>query len=520
LISRRFAGGESGTTPPALHVIQSGVIMIKNAVYRACACLVLLLAMLSAAHILQAEEAAAPAVEAEDEHREDTGKKGDRSVNLDMKMVYGQYNTMLSTVNLSQDAEDFVYLINSNFKRSNDFGYRDTTYQNSSYYENNIGFTGNLNATEKWRSTLEMELTNDSRGMFDNPVYNREEKEKAKLSLKNVVKLSRSFEMYLTLGGAQYVHRLRTAATEVPENSRVNQGNVKLGGEYIWSTTNGIRFKTQYFYYDYLEETVEDDQFFSGELVDDFHITRNIGISLGANLCLNRDDDPLVAPILSLSMKDFRYASVVLTYRADLAPFRPEIFYLQQKYIMPTYDLPPGKVHHGDMRCEFRLSEAFSLIAQFIVERNDNYYNYYPVTGNVLSAQTLEVMVYRSRFDLNVALFGRMLEYSLGYEFNRYEADFNITYSPAHSFTSALKYNGRRWTFEWNNRYLGQVYTDPDADTQLGNVIIGDFGIQRKMLESFFAYIKIENLYDYRYNLRDGYPEQGITVLGGIRVLI
>jgi len=467
-----------------------------------------------------AQDPPRPLPDAEEEGRDDDGRKSRESVNLDMKMVYGQYNTMLSTVNLSQEAEDFVYLITSYFKRSNDFGYGDETYQNSSYYENNIGFTGNLNATERWRSTLEMELNNDSRGMFDNPVFNREEKEKAKLSLKNVVKLSRSFETYFVLGGAQYVHRLRSTAGGEPENSRLNQVNVKMGGEYIWSTTNGIKFKGHYFYYDYLDEDAGYDQFFSGEVVDDFHITRNIGVSLGANLCLNRDDDPLAAPVVSFSIKDFRHASIVFLYRYDLMPFRPEIFYLQQKYIMPTYDLPPGRVHHGDMRCEFRVSDRFNLIAQFIVESNDNYYNYYPVTGNVLSASTLEVVSYRSRFDLNLALFDRAVEYGLSYEFVRYDADDYITYSPAHSFASALKYNGRRWTFDWNNRYVGQVYISPDTDTQLGNVIIGDFGMQRKMLESFFAYIKIENLYNYRYTMRDGYPEQGITFLGGIRILI
>ncbi len=505
---------------PAVGAASSRIMIQNTAIMPLLAALLLLITPLPAALSQQADEPAAPVTETEEDRRNDADKKAAGSVNLDMKLVYGQYNTMLSTINLSQESESFVYLINSYFKRSNDFGHGDTTYLNSSYYENNIGFTGNLNVTESWRSTLEMELNNDSHGMFDNTVFNREEKEKAKISLKNVVKLSRSFETHLTVGGAQYVHKLRPSSTGEGEDSRVNQVNVKFGGEYIWSTTNGIRFKTQYFYYDYLGEDVEYDQFFSGEIIDDFHITRNIGISLGVNACANRDDDPLVAPLVSLSMKDFRHASVVLMYRYDLVPFRPEIFYLQQKYIMPTYDLPPGRVHRGDMRCEFRLSDAFNINALFTAERNDHYYNYQTVPGNVLSAQTLEVTTFRSRFDLNLALFARAVECALGYEFSRYDAELNITYSPVHSLTNSLKYNGSRWTFEWNNRYIGQVYTSPFTDAQLGNVVLGDFGIQRKMLESFFAYIKIENLYNHQYNLRDGYPEQGLTVLGGIRVFI
>ena len=472
-------------------------------------------------HGLRADEISPTATDVvEEDHREGEKRDAAGRVNLDMKLVYGQYNNMLSTVNLSQDMEDFVYIINSYFKRSNDFGYMSETYENSSYYENRIGFTGNLNHSEKSRSIFDMELNNDSRGMFDNPVFSREEKEKAKLSLKNIIKLSRSFEMYFTLGGAQYVHSLRSTTGDDPENSRVNQVNVNIGGEYIWSTTNGIKFKTTCFYYDYLDQKVENDLFFTGEVVDDFHLTRNIGISIGANLGLNRDDDPLLAPIISLSLRDFRHATIVFLYRLDMVPFRPENYYLQQKYIMPTYDLPPGRVHRGDMRSEFRINDTVKLIAQFTLEKNNNFYNYYPVPGNVLSASALEVISYRSRFDFNLSLFGRLLEYTITYESANYRADSNITYSPVHGFYSSLLYNGARWTFEWNNRYYGQMYINPDEDAQIGNVIIGDFGMQRKMLESFFAYIKIENLYNNRYNLRDGYPEQGITILGGIRVLI
>ena len=102
-----------------------------------------------------------------------------KNINIDMRVLYGQYNNMLSTINLSQEQDDFVYLLSANFKRSNDFGYNNVTYENSSYYENKLGFTGNLQLTDKWRAILETEVNGDSRGMFDNTVYSREEKEKS-----------------------------------------------------------------------------------------------------------------------------------------------------------------------------------------------------------------------------------------------------------------------------------------------------------------------------------------------------
>ncbi|MCX7679222.1 MAG: hypothetical protein N2316_08370 [Spirochaetes bacterium] len=457
--------------------------------------------------------------EIEDEHKDDEATSP-ANVNLDMKMVYGQYNSMLSTINLSQESGDFVYLLNSNFKRSNDFGYADEMYQNSSFYEHAIGFVGNLNVSDNWKTVFDLELNNDSRGMFDNSVFSREEKEKARFSLKNVIKTSRTFELSLVAGGAQYVHRLRPTSTGEPENSRVNQINVAVNGEYIWSTTNGIKFKTHYYYYDFQEEGIENDQFASGEVVDDFHLTKHIGITVGGGVNFNRDDRALISPIVGMSIKDFRHMSIVLQYRYDLLPFRPEVYYLQQKYIYPNYSLPPGRVHRGDMKCEFRVNEIIHLLAQFIIERNNNFYNYFPLPGNVLSAHPIEAIVYRSKFDVTITLFNRLVEYDLLYEFARYQADEWITYSPVHTFTSSIRYNGKRWTFDWNNRYISQVYTNPYTDDQLRAVIVGDFGIQRKMLESFYAYLKVENLYNYKYYLREGYPEQGITFLGGIRILM
>ena len=40
------------------------------------------------------------------------------------------------------------------------------------------------------------------------------------------------------------------------------------------------------------------------------------------------------------------------------------------------------------------------------------------------------------------------------------------------------------------------------------------------MLEGFYAYFRIENLYNTRYTLREAYPEPGVTFLGGLRILI
>ncbi len=445
-----------------------------------------------------------------------------RSINVDMKVIYGRYNSMLSTISLSQEQENFVYLLTSYFKRSNDFGRNDRVYENSSYYENKLGFTGSLQVTDRWKASVETGVDSDSRGMFDNPVYSREEKEKVSLSLKNVIKLSHSFEAFVTAGGGQYVHRLRQSGDDDDDDgdSRLYQANAEVGGEYIWSHANRIRFNSFFCNYFYSDERVGDDRFVNSEIIDDFYLTRNIGVSVGLNLDVNRDDDALVSPIVSLLLKDFQFATIVLAYRYDMVPFRPEIFYLTQKYIMPTYDLPPSRVHRGDVRFEFRLNSVMSLKSVFSVERHGDYYNYYTVThGNLLSARSTEATLYHSRLDWNILLFDRMFEWVLSYEYSRFDADEYITYRPVHVLGSTFRLGGDVWKAVWGNRLNSQMHTDPENDSPIGAAVIGEFSLQRKMLESFYAYIKIDNLYNRGYYLRDGYPEQGLSVLGGIRIL-
>lgn len=465
---------------------------------------------------IEGPEVAPPGVMAEE-------RKNDRSrsLNVDMQVVYGQYNNMLSTINLSHEQESSVYLLSSYFKRSNDFGYNGSLYANSSFNENRIGYTGNFNPTDSWKSILEADVNNDSRGMFDNAVYSREEKDKARISIKNISKLSSSFEGYFTVGGAEYRHRLNGIIPDDSERSTLNHMTAEVGGEYIWSASNRVRGGMLGGYYIY-QGDIPSDRYFSGEIIDDFNLTPNLGLSFGVNVDLNRDYRPLAFPIVGVTLKGFRYTTLSLLYRCDLAPFRPEEFYLEQKYIMPTYDLPPGRVHHGDARLEVRINDSVNVKAGVVVENNNNFYNYYTVdpSKNVLSAETIEATTCASHFDSSFSLFEKALEISLRYEYNYFVASENITYRPRQNFGSAVRYNGKLWRFEWANKLTGKVYTDPERDEELSGAVIGTLGLQRRMLESFYAYIRVENLYNARYNLRDGYPEPGITLLGGLRILI
>ena len=279
-------------------------------------------------------------------------------VNVDMELVYGQYGTMISSINLSREQPDFVYLLSSEFKRSNDYGYKGDTYANSSFYENKIGFTGSVNVSENWKSIFETEVNNDSRGMFENPYYSREEKDDVRLSFKNVGKLSPSFEGFVTSSFASYSHRLAAGQYASRDKSSLIFASMGTGGEYIWSAVNRIRGSVLWGYYNYNANNSPDNQYVQGQIIDDFSITKYFGISMGLNLDWDKSGRLLgwkvknktvpLNPIASITLKDMRYMSLVVLYQYDQRPFNPEKFYLGQKYIKPVYNLLPQNVHYGD----------------------------------------------------------------------------------------------------------------------------------------------------------------------------
>jgi hypothetical protein len=457
-------------------------------------------------------------------------EKKSNNVNIDMQLIYGQYNTMLSTINYSHEEQDFVYLISSYLKRSDDYGYQDDVYKNSGYYENNIGFTGNINASDTWKIILDANVENDSRGMFDNIVYNHEDKEKNKLSFKNIKKIKSYLEGYFDLSYAGYSHRLDGHTDDQNKHSELSRYDVKIGSDFIWSATNRVKTNILYTHYEYTDDLVERDQHIKAEITDDFIITNYIGVKLGLLVSWNKDYGYLdigkdqvkvpFLPIVGLSLRGLKNLSVAMRYRYDLKPFTPEEYFFAQKYVLPVYDLPPSKVHNGECRADLRFNSVFSLKSEFIYERSDNFYNYQTTSGNVLTAETLEATSYVMKIDNQINLIENTFQLILGYKYSYYNSDKNITYSPENIFKGTLKINSGIFNLEWTNQLLGKVFVDPESDEKLDKVVLGSLGVQFKTMASLFAYMRVENLYNNEYSLRKGYPESGRTFLGGLRILL
>lgn len=445
-----------------------------------------------------------------------------KNINLDMWVLYGQYKQMLSTINLSQQGKRFVYLLSSDFSKSGDFGYEDETYVNSDFNENRFALTVNWNVSDNLKIIPEVEVDNDSRGMYDNEIYSREEKGKDKVSCKVIYKWQPALETYIDTGGAWYTHRLIALDPSDHSKSRLYQGDIKAGGEYIWSASNRIKLNMELLHYDYSQLGAQNDNHKAVELLDDFNITHNIGIGIGLGYAVNDDAENKNYPFprVSLSLKGLKNFSFLFLYRYDITPFRPEDFYLEQDFIQPVYDLRPGEVNHGEIRADYRMNSMISIKWNLTAEKNDNFYNYYTVYGDVLSTDTMKVVDYSAKMNVSFFLYEKIIEFDLGYEYAYFDAEKHVTYHPDHSGLTSIIYNGKKWKFEWNNEFRGNIYTDPENNDEIPGYIIGDMGVQRKVLDGSYFYVKIENLYNNRYNMRKGYPEPGISFLGGLRILI
>lgn len=468
-----------------------------------------------------------------DENQEEKESAIPKNINVDAQVVYGQYNNMLSKTNISQEDENFVYYLNSYYKRSNDYGYKDTVFQNSSYFENSLEFTGNVFPDDTFTSIFNASVDCDSRGMFDKEDYSREEKDKVSFSSKNVKKFSSQFEAYFQLGGAFYKHRLekRQADLENVRNS-LTRYTGETGGELIWSSSNRIRYETQYTQYAYTSDEIPDDRYVHGEIVDDFKISDLLGFNLGLNFAWNRDKGlfawnvqgmPLpVMPIAGMTIYGNKFYTAYLNYRYDLQPFRPEEYYYEQNYIYPTYDLPPSKVHYLEARLDLIAQDLFSVKNTVSYTNSSNYYNYLPSenSANLLTAHTVETEIYSYGLNLTVNILPRTLRGSTGYGVNFYRASENITYQPTNEVTTLIQYTGSFVNVDWTNDFLGDIYIDPESDEKLEDSTIGYLDVQFKTIESFYAYLRIENLYNTKYYIRDGYPEAGLTALVGLRILL
>lgn len=446
------------------------------------------------------------------------------NTNVDVRAAYGQYNNIFSSLSLAQNFEFFTYQLNSGFIRTDDYG-----FENSSYYEGELGFTGVYEIDELWKITPYIAVKNKSHGMHENSVYSREEKDKLIFDLETEYSIDPSIWRF-SVSGAQYMHRFISVDEPGEADSssfyKISEG---ITWEIIPSASNMFKLKHSYTHYFYSPDEFSDVYYTQNRAIADFKIFEYVKLHSAFVCDWNSDAGLFISGRGAVSSTGLQNSVYEVGYEYMLEPFAPEEIYFQQKFVDPQYNLPPSKIHKLNfnysydwraVRSDDTRFELFSFKGSFAYEGYDKYYNYYTPLDNILYAGTVDSGVYTLRLEALTgwSFYEGLLSLGFNYEFIYYHADEKITYSPDHKTGATVQYSDDNYKAEWSNTYLNSVYVNPDSGEKLDGFVLGTFYFQKKIYETFFLYLKVDNLYDVNYSYRLNYPEPGITISAGLRI--
>jgi len=457
------------------------------------------------------------------------------NTNFDGRMLAGLNGDSMFSLSMTQGLENFAYQLNSNLSNNNDFG----NYKNSSFSTHETGFTGEISISDSWKVIPEFEITNSSYGMFDNPDFSRENNDKTRLRLKSEYKPVPA-RWDIDLNYARYDHVLKeTGLSDVDENTFYSMQGI-VGMEYIWSASNkmGIRSENGFNRY---PELYEDDAYSNNEFYASFKVTEYTMLTLTPMLCWNQDGSDLLYFKGNISSINLKYLSLELLHEYKLSSYKPEEVMYSQKFMSNVYDLPPATINHTEFKSELEGETGADSDALFgvkkaglrlagIYERNNNFYNYYPLNGDeqdILSAEAIPANFFngRAEFVTTLILFTQLIDVEFKYDYYNYTSkesydDIKITYRPEYIYTCNLSYEGSWLEINWANSYRGKVYVDPADDRTLGSSILGTLDIHLKLYDTLYFHSRIMNLYNETYSFREGYPEPGMQFFAGLRVII
>ncbi|HOD14058.1 MAG TPA: hypothetical protein PLA65_11340 [Spirochaetota bacterium] len=479
------------------------------------------------------EEAARPAAEGGAVVREgDSGKKEEKSrnFNVDALILYGQYNRILWDAGITQSFDTFTYQLNSDFSRSNDYGYK-----NSRFYDNEIGFSGTADLSENWKFTPEAEVSNESHGMFRNPFYNREEKDRIILNIKNTYQ-PRPFRWDFNLSGIYFIHRFDTSLfpdvyTYRPyHSSDFYKAGAEIGWQYIISAANKVSFNSKFAQYFYSGPS-DNDTYTANELIWNFNVGEYFKFGLGPLYAYNRDGGHFVSGRIEASTVNLKFVSVTASYLYDLTPFTPENYYFNQRYVRPYYSLSPGRGHHATLVVGVDANRTSDR--PFYVKKvkcratgtfltSDRYYSFFSLPEQVLAPHQMKIAEAQAQGEaaLGLAIYAAYVELGARYQYSYFYASDYVTYQPEHTAGGYVKLEVWRFETEFSTSYRGRMHSNPFMDVTMRPALIGSLHLQVKVYESFYLYGKIDNIYNGKFSTVYGYPEQGRTIIGGLRISI
>ncbi|MBN2079198.1 MAG: hypothetical protein JW838_09545 [Spirochaetes bacterium] len=457
------------------------------------------------------------------------GEAPQRDLSIDATALYGQYHEILWSGSLAQSFRNFSYALESGFNRSDDYGIR-----NTGFYDHELSFRGDARAS-KWRFTPEIEVGNGGRGMFRNPFFDREDRDRVGVKCGAEY---RPMPMRWTFdaGGVYFRHRLDSSRfhdvrTLRPYRSSDLYGaTLGIGTEYVWSAANRLAFTSNFSHYRY-SRRAGDDTFVDNELTWNFNLAGFLKFGIGPLYSYNRDAGHFVSGKAAISTINIKYFFAEASYRYELEPFRPEKYYWDERFVLPNYRLKPGRGHRTEAAVGLDVSREGTGKAYFRSLRmkisgsfmtRDRYHSLFPLPEMVRYPHRMKLAEAGAAGEasLEFAIPHGRIETGGKYEYSYFYADGYVTYRPEHGGGAFLRIEIWRFETDFNLLYRGPVNACPFARVRMDRAFIGSLVLQCRIHDSLYLQGRIDNLFDARYSEVYGYPEPGRTFLGGIRVIL
>lgn len=453
-------------------------------------------------------------------------KKKPTGLNISAAFLYGMYETLDAGISLAGDMENFSYQVDSRLLRSGDYD-----IPNSSFMTGEAGFAGLILAGSRWSISPEIRAEVHRNGLFENTVYSDEESARVSMDLSAEYRKSPS-SLELTLKGGYGSHGM----AEVGGNRSLRHWMVNLSPsvawQYVWSSANKVTLESDLLYRHFSDIPSGYDLNWRTRLRGTFKLFEYLILSLGPTLSSGKDELFFIGGDIRLITSGLNVftAETGYGYRLDIPD--PTMFYGEEQYVIPEHDLPDSRRHHAWFRFDFSIPlegespwrfKRVNLGIETGFEDSTGYLSLYSatdidmITVDMIPAMMLSLSPY---VDLQVQMGETTLTLKLLYTYTRFWAESNVPYRPEHEGTAGLLFRSKFLDVTWENTLQYGVFTEPGSTEMRPLTVRGDLEIHVPVVGGLGLTLRARNLYNSPLVFREGFPESGFCVTGGLKVIL
>ncbi len=193
---------------------------------------------------------------------------------------------------------------------------------------------------------------------------------------------------------------------------------------------------------------------------------------------------------------------------------------IREMYMFPPQNpdlLPERLMNYEISLLQTLLENRLSFEVNLFYIKGDNMIQTAMVNGKPLNINSGKVENKGFEITANYQIY-RGLQLSTNYSF--LNMTHKILAAPEHKLYVSGTYSKNRWTFSTGVQYIGNLYKTVLPKPVKENFTLWNARVSFRATSWLNLFLKGENLLEQKYEINAGYPMQGATVFGGIRLYI